>query len=493
MQKNVDFKLNVQEYRDKVYACFIGKNIGGTVGGPYEGKREILDVKGFTTEPGVPLPNDDLDLQLVWLFGVERLGISAINAATLGELWLSFIPAPWQEYGICKANMRRGLIPPIAGDYQNTWKHSNGAWIRTEVWSCMAPGCPAIAAKYAVEDAKVDHGSGEGTYAAAFVAAMQSAAFVLRDLRACIELALNCIPAASRMAKSIRLVLDSYDAGKEAMETRNLVQESNRDIGDGWFEAPSNVAYAVIGLLYGEGDFKKSMLTAINCGDDTDCTASTVGATFGILGGTAGIPEDWRAYIGDEIVTISIDRSGILRRTPSTCQELTDRIAAQAPHVLFECGGETVLWDGATEIPDNVDELLKKPCGRIRGMSSVKPYSMHFDGAVLSADVILDGAPEIAPNGERKVKIVLTNQYDKFGRVFYYANLRWWLPDGFSIEGDKKTVQISTNDYSHYNGVSTVEVTVRAGERVEAVNRIVLEVTLDGRILPLYIPINFLS
>jgi hypothetical protein len=91
------------------------------------------------------------------------------------------------------------------------------------------------------------------------------------------------------------------------------------------------------------------------------------------------------------------------------------------------------------------------------------------------------------------VKIVLTNQYDKFGRVFYYANLRWWLPDGFSIEGDKKTVQISTNDYSHYNGVSTVEVTVRAGERVEAVNRIVLEVTLDGRILPLYIPIHLLS
>ena len=63
----------------------------------------------------------------------------------------------------------------------------------------------------------------------------------------------------------------------------------------------------------------------------------------------------------------------------------------------------------------------------------------------------------------------------------------------FVIEGDKKTVQISTNDYSHYNGVSTVEVTIRAGERVEAVNRIVLEVSVDGRILPLYIPIHLLS
>lgn len=492
MQKNIQFKLNAKEYRDKVYACFVGKNIGGTLGGPYEGKREILDVKGFVTEPGEPLPNDDLDLQLVWLFGVERLGISNINAQTLGEMWLSFIPAPWAEYGVCKANMRHGLVPPMSGDYNNRWKNSNGAWIRTEVWACMAPGCPAIAAKYAIEDAKVDHGSGEGTYAAAFVAAMQSAAFVLKDLRGCIEMALASIPASSRMAATIRLVLESYDAGKQAMETRNLVLEANMDIGDGWFEAPSNVAYAVIGLLYGEGDFKKAMLTAINCGDDTDCTAATVGATLGLLGGLEGIPADWRAYIGDEIVTISIDRSGILRRTPLSCTELTDRIAAQAPHVLFECDGESILVEGETELPSDAAEILSKQCGRIRGMSVVKPYSMRFDFPLLSAEVVLDGGPEIAPNGEKKVKIALTNFYDKFGRWFYYAKLRWWLPDGFSLEGDRPTTLISTKD-ARYVGTECFEVTIRAGEQVSDLNRCVLEVTMEGRVIPMYIPITLLG
>ena len=59
--------LNNDSYRDKVYACWVGKNIGGTMGAPYEGKREILDVQGFITEANVVLPNDDLDLQLVWL------------------------------------------------------------------------------------------------------------------------------------------------------------------------------------------------------------------------------------------------------------------------------------------------------------------------------------------------------------------------------------------------------------------------------------------
>ena len=44
--------LNYAEYKDKVNACWIGKNIGGTMGTPYEGKREYLDIKGFVTKKG---------------------------------------------------------------------------------------------------------------------------------------------------------------------------------------------------------------------------------------------------------------------------------------------------------------------------------------------------------------------------------------------------------------------------------------------------------
>jgi len=177
-------KLNQNVFADKVKACWLGKNIGGTLGTPFEGRREVLDVKGFSTPPGVVLPNDDLDLQLVWLYALERLGPGAIKAETLGELWLNFITPHWNEYGIGKMNMRRGIRPPMTGDYENDWCHSNGAWIRTEIWACVTPGVPTMAAKFAIEDAKVDHGAGEGTFAAAFVAAMQSAAFVLQDLRA---------------------------------------------------------------------------------------------------------------------------------------------------------------------------------------------------------------------------------------------------------------------------------------------------------------------
>ena len=109
MNKNVKIKLNAAAFRDKVYACWIGKNIGGTMGTPYEGKREYLNIHGFSTAEGVVLPNDDLDLQLVWLHAVEQLGPRAIDAATLGEFWLSFIVPHWNEYGIGKNNMTRRI------------------------------------------------------------------------------------------------------------------------------------------------------------------------------------------------------------------------------------------------------------------------------------------------------------------------------------------------------------------------------------------------
>ena len=493
MDNNVQLKINKNSYRDQVYACWIGKNIGGTMGGPYEGTKEILDIKGFSTAPGVALPNDDLDLQLVWLYAVESIGARAVNAQTLGEFWLSLIPPHWNEYGIGKTNMHLGLIPPLSGDYRNLWRHSNGAWIRTEVWACMAPGCPALAARYAIEDAKVDHGSGEGTYAAAVVAAMQSAAFVTKDLRRCIELGLMAIPTDCRIADSIRLVIDCYESGKSAIETRNTVFERNRDIGDGWFEAPSNVAYTVLGLLYGEGDFKKSMITAINCGDDTDCTAATVGATLGILGGMAAIPEDWRNYIGDVIITRSINESYLgYFRMPKTCTELTERVMAQAPHLLFENDAPVALTDGETLLPEDVDAFLTAQCASVLDMSVVKPYSMHFDGNVFAIDVALSGAPEISPMGEIEVDVVLTNNIYVYDRAFYNVHPRWWLPEGFTVEGSRGTLFLPNKDRRH-DGKCHYHVTLRAGEKVDVSNRCVLELTVEGRSQAVYIPIVLLG
>lgn len=187
-------KINRQMYLDKVKACWTAKNIGGTIGGPYEGTKEMLNISGYSTPKGKALPNDDLDLQLLWLCAVEEQSIRKITPQLLGEYWLNYIPPHWNEYGVAKANMRMGLVPPFSGEYCNElWRHSNGAWIRTEIWACLFPGYPELAVRYAYVDASVDHGMGEGTYAAMFVAALQSMAFFHSDIRWLIEKSLSFI------------------------------------------------------------------------------------------------------------------------------------------------------------------------------------------------------------------------------------------------------------------------------------------------------------
>ena len=489
-------KLNFEKYRDRVNACWIGKNIGGTMGTPYEGKREILDIHGFASKPGEPLPNDDLDLQLVWLHAMERVGAQALNASVLADYWEQLITPHWNEYGIGKANARRGLLPPLSGDYNNNWKHSNGAWIRTEIWACLCPANPVAAVKYAVEDAMVDHGTGEGTVAAAFVAAMQSAAFAVDNIDDAIRVGLAAIPKDSRMAKSVKLVYECREKGMSPIEARNAVQQANADIGDGWFEAPSNVAYAIIGLLYGEGDFKKSMILAINCGDDTDCTGATVGATLGILGGMKAIPSDWQEYIGDRIITVSIAMGIVGAKMPKTCTELTERVVSLAPSVLKAQFRDNVrIGAGENEIPDDVvekyvnDHYLRAPLERL------VPNSIIVDSLFINVTVMYGDTPEIAPLEEKKLKIRFRNkswQESNFGQSSpHNLTLRWLGCDGFTVTG--RTAVSLIHKTSHHSGEVEIEVTVRAGETVAPVNRLVLEVVNEGKAQITYVPVTLLG
>ncbi len=473
--------LNKNELRDKIYACWLGKNIGGTLGTPFEAKQEVLDVKGFNSEPGCPLPNDDLDLQLVWLLAVIRG--EKITEQLLGEYWLEYVPPYWNEYGICKTNMQRGLMPPLCGTYDNAkWKHSNGAWIRTEVWACLYPALVDEALKYSFTDAVVDHGNkGEGTYATMFVSAMESAAFVVSDIRKLIEIGLSKLPKGCRFASYIKTVIDMYDNGNTWLEARNKVTDmALADPELGWFQAPANVSYVVIGLLWGEGDFKKSVLTAINCGDDTDCTGATVGALLGILGGTAAIPADWREYIGDKLETIAINR-GAMSFIPKTCTQLTDTIMDTHQKILVDkpisiCDTETSADDADIEAYMN-----NKFAAEIDAHSE---YSFRHDSVLASYWIDYDREPVIFANGDFGLKISIKNKFDSHKQF----SVRFLLPDGWSVTG-KKNMLAQPYWLEQVFG----EYVIHADDNVSAENRIVLEITVAGHYETTLIPLVLLG
>ena len=60
---------NEVSFESAVRGCWLGKNIGGTLGAPFEGKEEMQDVQFYVQKDlfGNTEPNDDLDLQLLWL------------------------------------------------------------------------------------------------------------------------------------------------------------------------------------------------------------------------------------------------------------------------------------------------------------------------------------------------------------------------------------------------------------------------------------------
>lgn len=495
-------KLNFKEYKDKVYACWLGKNMGGTIGAPYEGKREVLSVTGFATKKGEVLPNDDLDLQLVWLHAVEFEGPRNITAEVLGEYWLSFITGFWNEYGIARLNMEKGITPPLCGDLQNPWKHSNGAWIRTEVWATLAPAYPDLAVRFAIEDAKVDHGYGEGTHSAAFVAALESAAFVVSDLKSLIEIGLSKIPADSRTAKTVKFVLESYEKEIDPIETRNAVQKMNADIGDGWFQAPSNIGYVVIGLLYGEGDFKKSMLTALNCGDDTDCTAGTVGAIFGLMHGTKGIPQDWREYIGDEIVTGTINACLSFPRV-KTCTELTEKVASLAPSVLRfnRMNAVTVAFGERLECEEAEIKKFSLPYGASEetdlmraSLFTLKENTLQKKVGCVTAIIGCKEGFGIAAGEEKTLSVRILNNVKAYGNLPHTVKIKIWLPEGFTA--DKTEFDVFAPHWTPFTTdciSEEKEIKIKAGETLCATNEVLAEVSVRGGYSREFIPLVFVA
>ena len=59
--------LSYDTYKDKVLAGWIGKSFGGVIGAPLECHKELKNLALESLWPEKMLPNDDLDLQVLWL------------------------------------------------------------------------------------------------------------------------------------------------------------------------------------------------------------------------------------------------------------------------------------------------------------------------------------------------------------------------------------------------------------------------------------------
>jgi ADP-ribosylglycohydrolase len=473
-----DSAINEAEFRDRVYACWLGKNIGGTLGMPFEGKTDLNNLTFYTNiKEGEPAANDDLDLQILWLKAMEENNYN-VDAYTLGEYWLKYVPVDWNEYGVCKINMRSGIMPPLSGEYNNAkWKTSNGAWIRSEIWACLAPGNPMLAAQFAWNDACVDHGCTEGTFAEIFTATLESAAFVEKDRDKLIEFALSMIPPDCRVAHAVNIAAAAKKNGKTWQEAREDVIAATEELG--WFQAPRNVAFTMIGWLYGDNDFGKSICIAVNCGDDTDCTGATLGSILGIIYGTAVIPENWRAPIGDGIVTVAV--SGF--EVPATLHELTDKTVEAQKKVADLYHSTLKITSGKTIISDQ-KQLPAADKNELSLIWQRSPYEIVRNSDDLTFICNYNGTPEIKAGESKALKLSIENKTNK-EKDISLGLLN--VPEGYTVKGLCQG-QVKIAPKSKYDVVLELSISPEANNA-----KLIAEIDDAGKILSMQLGIISLN
>lgn len=284
-------------FADRVFGCWLGKSIGGTLGLPAEGRPGPLNFSFYDPVPTSAPPNDDLELQLVWLHLLEQRGF-ALTQRDLADAWLAHIHYMWDEYGRCRWNLRRGVPPAAAGTFENWFVSGMGSPIRSEIWACVCAGHPEHAAAYAALDASLDHGP-EGIAGEVFLAVLQSLVLVGKPLDEGLARGLAAIDASTETARALELAFRLRRDGVPEWDAyREIVAAHGHD---NFTHAPLNLGLIGWALVYGGGDFDRTLLLGTNCGYDTDCTAATVGAILGMLLGPAGIDERWKTPIGEGV------------------------------------------------------------------------------------------------------------------------------------------------------------------------------------------------
>jgi len=298
---------------DKIKGGWAGQVIGCTYGGPTEFRyngtmiQEYIPIEWDSTKmewwynhaPGL---YDDvyMDLTFVDVFQNEGLDAPALSHA---KAFANAGYMLWHANQAARYNILNGIEPPASGHWENN-PHSEDIdfQIEADFAGLMSPGM--INSSSEICD-KIGHimNYGDGWYGGVYVAAMYSLAFISDDINFVVKEALKSIPAESDFYQCMADVIQWHAQYPEDWrDTWAQVEKHwSSDIGcpDGVFvpfniDAKINSAYIVIGLLYGQGDYGKTIDISTRCGQDSDCNPASVAGILGTMLGYSKIPDYWK-------------------------------------------------------------------------------------------------------------------------------------------------------------------------------------------------------
>ena len=248
--------------------------------------------------------DDDTNYTVLYQALVENYGRD-FTSADVARIWLDDQPkrAYCTAERVAYCNFVKGYQPPESAVWQNPYREWIGAQIRGDYFGYINPGDPEAAAEMAWRDARVSHVK-NGIYGEMFAAAMIAAAAVETDIEVILRAGLSQIPATSRLYGIVDEVIANWRGGMREEECFAGIHCRWDEFSDhDWCHTISNAAIVTASLLYGGGDYCRSICRAVQTGFDTDCNGATVGSVLGMRGGAAAIGSEWAEPIHGQLDT----------------------------------------------------------------------------------------------------------------------------------------------------------------------------------------------
>lgn len=440
--KGASKTITVTELRDKIAGAWIGQMIGNIYGLPHENK--------YVNAPGVEkwpygytknldklkqykgaFSDDDTDVEYMYLLQMEKYGHEP-TYEQMREAWMFHVrDRVWLANRGALGLMHFGYTPPFTGD-----KDINPHWFQidpqliNEIWAYTAPGMIKYASQKSDWAARItsDDWGAEPTV---HYGAMYAAAFFEKDVRKLIDIGLQELPPNGRYAQTVRDMIALHkkypnkwqDAWKEMAE-KYYVTEPN--LTKTIWNANLNGACGILAMLYGNGDFQRTLDLSCAMGFDADNQAATVAGLLGIVYGFKGLPKDlylpiegWTKPFNDTYINITRHEL-----PDASIQDMIDRMLKVTLQLVKAKGGKVsgekvTINTGATfDVPL---EFYVGPAARMEVNKPVdftfysdanKNYTWKMIGGSLPAGITFDkgrltGTPT-AP-GKYQVTIQLDN------------------------------------------------------------------------------------
>ena len=321
--------LLAEDYLEKVYAGFLGMNVGIRLGAPVEPiewteeKIQLIygDINGYLKAYKTFSSDDDANGPVFFIRALyDDAKNRELEAEDVGKAWLNYTRDGigmfwWGGEGISTEHtvynhLKNGIPAPKSGSAELNGiilAEQIGGQIFIDTWGLLFPYSIEKAADYAGKAASVSHDK-NGLYGARFMAACIAKAFTAKSIEEIIVAGLSTIPSDSQYTKVSKAVIKFHGKTPDNFRScrKYLEEEWGYDKYSGVCHIIPNAGVCILALLYGDGDFSKTIEIATMCGWDTDCNAGNIGTILGVYNGIDGIPAHYRQPINDFIVTSSV-------------------------------------------------------------------------------------------------------------------------------------------------------------------------------------------